>query len=278
MLLTRVRRHGVWACALVAAAAWTGCTGAPASSETRLVITGSSTIAPLAAEIAARFEASRPGVRVDVQSGGSAQGLADVRRGTADIGMVSRALTPAEDDLRGDAIALDGIALIVHRDNPVTALSADHIRAVATGEVTDWQALGGSPGSVSFVSKAEGRSTLELFLAHFNLPREGLRPHVVIGDNMHAVRTVASDPQAIGYVSIGTALVEIDHGASIRLLDIDGVAPTLANVHDGTFPLVRPLTLVTRHARTPLVDAFMTFAASPEVRDLVEAQAFVPLD
>lgn len=278
MLLTRVRGGGAPVFALAAALAWAGCSGAQPSSETRLVITGSSTIAPLAAEIAARFEGRHAGVRVDVQSGGSAQGLADVRRGTADIGMVSRALTPAEDDLRGEAIALDGIALIVHQDNPVTALASDEVRALAIGEITDWQTLGGPPGAVSFVSKAEGRSTLELFLAHFDLPRERLRPHVVIGDNMHAVRTVASDPHAIGYVSIGTALVEIEHGASIRLLDLDGVTPTLASVHNGTFSLVRPLTLVTRGARTPLADAFMAFAASPEVRDLVEAQAFVPLD
>jgi phosphate transport system substrate-binding protein len=278
MLLIRACGRCVLALVLAAGLTVAGCAGARPPSESRLVITGSSTIAPLAAEIARRFESSRPGVRVDVQSGGSSQGLADVRRGTAEVGMVSRALTAAEDDLRGDAIALDGIALIVHQDNPVTGLRSDEVRALATGEITDWRALGGRHGAVSFVSKAEGRSTLELFLVHFDLPREGLRPHVVIGDNMHAVRTVAGDAHAIGYVSIGTALVEIDHGASIRLLDLDGVTPTLANVHNGTFSLVRPLTLVTRGARTPLVDAFMAFAASPEVRDLVEAQSFVPLD
>ncbi|MDP1569351.1 MAG: phosphate ABC transporter substrate-binding protein [Vicinamibacterales bacterium] len=263
---------------LVTGLSLAGCAGGGRTTETRLVITGSSTIAPLAAEIARRFEAGHPGIRVDVQSGGSAQGLADVRRGTADIGMVSRALTPAEHDLRGEAIALDGIALIVHRDNPVTTIRSADVRAMATGQVTNWQALGGRPGAVSFVSKAEGRSTLELFLAHFDLPRDRLRPQVVIGDNLHAVRTVAGDPQAIAYVSIGTALVERDHGAPIALLALDDVDPTLANVRQGRFPIVRPLTLVTRQARTLLADAFLAFATSPAVRDLVEAQAFVPLD
>ncbi len=263
---------------LVAGLSLAGCRGGGSRSETRLVITGSSTIAPLAAEIARRFEAGHPGVRVDVQSGGSAQGLADVRRGTADLGMVSRALSPAEDDLRGDAIALDGIALIVHRDNPVTGLRSDDVRALATGAITNWQALGGPPGPVSFVSKAEGRSTLELFLAYFELPREQLRPQVVIGDNLHAVRTVAGDPHAIAYVSIGTALVEAAGGTPIALLSLDGANPTLAHVREWRYPIVRPLMLVTRDIRTPLVDVFVAFATSPTVRDLVEAQALVPLD
>ena len=57
----------------------------------RLVITGSSTVAPLAGELAKQFELLHPGVRIDVQSGGSSRGITDARRGTADIGMVSRA-------------------------------------------------------------------------------------------------------------------------------------------------------------------------------------------
>ena len=278
MLLTPVWHRAAWVLALTAGIGAAGCDEGRSSSETRLVITGSSTIAPLAAEIARRFEGTHPGVRVDVQSGGSSQGLTDVRRGTADIGMVSRALTAAEDDVRGDAIALDGIALIVHQDNPVTGLRSDDVRALATGEVAAWPALGGHHGAVSFVSKAEGRSTLEVFLAHFGLESSQLRPHVVIGDNLHAIRTVAGDASAIAYVSIGTARVERDRGATIALLALDGVSPTLDNVRARRFPLVRPLTLVTRDVRTPLADAFMAFATSRDVRDLIAAHAFVPLD
>lgn len=77
----------------------------------RLIITGSSTIAPLAGEIAKQFESLHPGVRVDVQSGGSS-------RGTVDIGMASRALKPAESDLTDYTIARDGVTLIVHPTTP----------------------------------------------------------------------------------------------------------------------------------------------------------------
>ena len=89
----------------------------------QLIVTGSSTIAPLAGEIAKRFEQEHPGTRIDVQSGGSSRGIADVRRGMADIGMVSRQLNPDENDLVGYPIARDGVAVILHRDNPLQAVA-----------------------------------------------------------------------------------------------------------------------------------------------------------
>ena len=84
----------------------------------KLVLTGASTIAPLAAEIARRFESQHPGTRIDVQTGGSSRGINDTRNGTAEIGMVSRALKPAEQDLQAHTIALDGVGLILHASNP----------------------------------------------------------------------------------------------------------------------------------------------------------------
>ncbi len=76
-----------WARCFIACWQLTGCQ--PATDK--LVITGSSTIAPLMAELAERFEA-QTGIQVDVQSGGSGRGISDVRQGLADFGMVSRAL------------------------------------------------------------------------------------------------------------------------------------------------------------------------------------------
>ena len=97
-----------------------GCTRSDAASK--LTLTGSSTVAPLALEIAKRFEARNPGVRVDVQSGGSGRGLSDARKGLAQIGMVSRALKDDEKDLTAFTIAMDGVCVILHKSNQVAAL------------------------------------------------------------------------------------------------------------------------------------------------------------
>lgn len=245
-------------------------------SAGRLVITGSSTVAPLATVIAERFEAAHPGLKVDVQAGGSSRGIADVRQGLAELGMVSRALKPEEGDLAATTIAQDGIALIVHRDNPVGALTSEQIVAIYTGKVRNWKDVGGADAPITVVNKAEGRSTLELFLSHFKLETPAIRADVVIGDNQQGIKTVAGNPQAIGYVSIGTAEFEVERGTPIRLLPLGGVEPTTASVAAGSFPLSRPLNLVHRGEPSAVAREFLSFAGSSEVHDLVTSQYFVP--
>lgn len=251
--------------------------GCSRESGEHLVVTGSSTIAPLATVLAERFEATHPGVKIDVQAGGSARGVADVRQGLANIGMVSRALKADEGDLLADTIARDGIAIIVHRDNPVAALTREQIIAIYTGQVRDWKAVGGADAPITVVNKAEGRSTLELFLSHFKLEAPAIRADVVIGDNQQGIKTVAGNPQAIGYVSIGTAEYEASRGTPIRLLPLGGVEASTAAVAAGRFPLSRPLNLVHRSELSGIARDFIAFARSAEVKDLVTGQYFVPL-
>ncbi len=259
--------------------AWLAVSGCrPASSagaSQRLVVTGSSTVAPLVAEIGKRFEA-REGVRVDVQTGGSSRGVADARQGLADLGMASRALKASESDLSSFTIARDGICVIVHRDNPVTELSDEQVVALFTGAAPRWSAVGGADLPVTVVHKAEGRSTLELFLQHFDLDNRRVRPSVVIGDNEQGIKTVAGQPGAIGYVSIGAAEHAVGRDVPIRLLPMRGVAATTEKLEQGRFPLSRPLNLVTRGEPGDLARRFIDFARSPEVSDLVEELSFVP--
>jgi phosphate transport system substrate-binding protein len=87
----------------------------------------------------------------------------------------------------------------------------------------------------------------------------------------------SGDRNAIGYVSIGTAELETSKGVPIKMLPMNGVEPTTATVRQGRFPLSRPLNLVTLGQRTPLIEAFLAMAGSPAVKDLVEAQFFVPV-
>jgi phosphate transport system substrate-binding protein len=247
------------------------------AGEKKLVLTGASTIAPLATELGKRFEELHPGVRVDVQTGGSSRGVSDLRQGLNDIGMVSRPLNDDEKDLHAFAIANDGVSIILHKSNPVTALKNDQIVAIYTGKITDWKDVGGPDAKITVVNKAEGRSTLELFCHHFKLKNADIKAHVVIGDNEQGIKSVAGNPNAIGYVSIGTAEYDIEHGTPIKLLPVGGVAATTANVANGTFPLSRPLHLVTKTPPEGLVKEFIDFAMSEKVHDLVKGQSFVPL-
>lgn len=247
------------------------------AADNKLILTGSSTIAPLALEIGRRFESLNPGVRIDVQSGGSSRGIADARSGLADIGLVSRALNSNEIDLKAHLIARDGVTVITHAKNPVVTLSKAQIIDIYTGKITNWKTLGGRDQRITVVNKAEGRSTLELFTHYFGLKNEQIRAQVIIGDNQQGIKTVAGNPGAIGYVSIGTAEYEADAGTPIRLLPLDGVKALVANVTNESFPLARPLNLVTKAVATGLAKRFIDFAQSAAVNDIIKDQFFVPV-
>lgn len=247
------------------------------AADNKLVLTGSSTVAPLLAEIGKRFEKQNSGVQVDVQSGGSSRGVNDARTGLADIGMASRALNPEEKDMKSFTVALDGVGIILNKKNPVKSLTDEQIVGIYTGKITNWSEVGGPKERITVVNKAEGRSTLELFLHHFKLKNSQIKAQVVIGDNQQGIKTVLGNVGAIGYVSIGTAEYEAGQGASIKLLPMAGVDASVANVKNGRFPLARPLNLVTKAEPVGLTKRFIDFARSEAVNDIVKAQFFVPI-
>jgi phosphate transport system substrate-binding protein len=245
------------------------------AAENKLVLTGSSTVAPLVGEIGKRFEKLNPGVQIDVQTGGSSRGVNDARLGLADIGLASRALNQEEHHLKSYTVALDGIGIVLHSANPVQSLTNEQIIGIYTGVIRNWKDVGGQDKPITVVNKAEGRSTLELFLQHFQLKNRQIKAHVVIGDNAQGLKTVIGNPGAIAYVSIGAAEHDAKAGAPIKLLPMAGVPASIANLRNGTFPLMRPLNLVTKSEPTGLAKRFIDFARSEAVKDLVTSQYFV---
>lgn len=247
------------------------------AAETSITLTGSSTIAPLIVEMGKRFEKTHPGLKVDVQTGGSSRGVKDAREGTANIGMVSRATNPDENELKVFTLAKDGVSIILHKDNKVQTLSPEQIVKIYKGEITNWKDVGGKDAPITVVNKAEGRSTLELFTHYFKLKNSEIKASVVIGDNAQGIKTVAGNPNAIGYVSIGTAEAAIQDKTAIKLLPMNGIAATTASVKNGTFPISRPLNLVTIAEPKGAIKEFIEFATSNKVNDLVLDQYFVTI-
>ncbi|MEZ5326921.1 MAG: phosphate ABC transporter substrate-binding protein [Verrucomicrobiales bacterium] len=251
--------------------------GGPKKEAQSITLTGSSTVAPLVADAAKRYEAANPGVRIDVQTGGSSRGIADVQSGLADLGMASRALKEEESALTEHRIAMDGVCLIVHRDNPVANLSKAQAIAIYTGKIDNWSALGGADSEIVVANKAEGRATLEVFLEYTGLDSADVKADVVVGENQQAIKTVAGNAAAIGYVSIGAAASEAAAGTPIRLVASDGVEATTAAVADGSFPITRPLQIITSGTIPPAAQAFLDYLKSGQVDDLVESHLYVPL-
>jgi len=243
----------------------------------KLVITGSSTIAPLMSDIAKRYEQLHPNLRIDVQAGGSSRGIADTRNGLANLGLVSRALKPSEQDLLAFTIARDGICMILNSANPIEQLSKEQMVAIYEGRLINWKQVDGKDAQIVKIHKAEGRSTLELFLKYFNLENKRIKPDVIIGDNQQAIKMVAGNPNAIGYVSIGSASFEAQRGVPIKLLPMNGHTASIENVLNNSFPLVRSLNVVSREEPIGVVKEFLEFAMSEKVKNVIEQHYFVAL-
>lgn len=275
-MLSFIRRAFISISGLLLATLLSAC-GDSTTDQQTLTITGSSTVAPLVTEIAKRYESQHESVRIDVQTGGSSRGIADARRQLADIGMASRALKPTETDLAGHLIAIDGVAMIVHADNPVQTLSNEQIVQIYQGKLTNWQQVGGLNTEIVVINKASGRSTLEVFLKHFKLENDAIQASVIIGDNEQGIKTVSGNMSAIGYVSVGAAEYQMQNGVPIRALPLAGVPATTTNLTNGTFPLARELNLITVGEISPLAQDFIDFAQSNAVHDLVNDLSLVPV-
>lgn len=247
----------------------------------RLRLSGSSTLAPLVAEAAIRFEKAHPNVRILVQTGGSSRGIRDVHAGVVDIGMASRDLKTDElDGVITQAVAWDGVAFAVHRDNPIAKLDKQLLRDIYTGKVQRWSDLGGPEEPIVVSNRAEGRSELTLITDYLDVKASDIQADVIDGETQQSIKTVETNRNAIVYTSIGAAQHAMKLGSPIKLLPLDGIVATTSNVQSGAFPVARPLLLVRKQPSNENMDAieqaFVRFLLSEKIDDITTNLGFVP--
>jgi phosphate transport system substrate-binding protein len=278
-----------------------GCMVSTSWAGQKITAAGSSTIKPIVQKAAKSFKKAHPDVNFAIGGGGSSHGVKSVASGEVMIGMASRYLKAKEqkkwDDLVPVKIGMDGIAVIVNAKNPVSAITKEQVQDIYTGKISNWKEVGGPDAPIMLISKEEGRSTLDLFLKYFGLEAEEVAnngSHVMvhrqkgakeysdvkaklIGPNREALAAIATKPNAIAYVSIGTAQKVASKGARVRLLELDGVVASTDNVANETYPLRRPLNVVTRGEANGMVKEFIQHLNSEEGQKIVESLEFIPV-
>ncbi len=250
-----------------------------------LRISGATTLQPLVEQLA-EVHASRSGIRIYIEGGGSGKGIAHVLEGVSDLGMVSRDLRSEEKaKLHNKLVGLDALCFILNPSVGIMALSRSQVQDLYSGRVKNWAQLGGPDLPVVLVSKELGRATLDLFEGYAMMHHPGRkepgsagyvsRESLEIGSNLEAMTLVAGIPGAVGYVSYGSAMATKARGMAIIIVASDGVAPSHQAILDGSFPIRRGLNLVYAHA-TPAILDFLAAFDTPEGFRLVEADGFIP--
>lgn len=237
---------------------------------------GSTSMENVIGILSEQFMADNAGVTVTYDPTGSGTGIDAALNGTTDIGLSSRTLTDEEtaNGLVGTNVALDGIAIIVNAENPITDLSLEQIASIYTGEVADWSEVGGNAGAIATIGREAGSGTRDGFESI-----TGTEDACVLSQELTStgavIEAVRSNPAAIGYASLSS--VEGQEG--IVALTVGGVACSEETVLDGTYAIQRPFVLVTKEGQelSPAAQAFYDYALSADAADLIREAGAVPV-
>ncbi len=235
-------------------------------------VVGSTSVQPFATELAENFSVKYPNAEAMVSGGGSGAGVKAAQDGTAAIGMSSRELTQAEKDsgLKEIVIAYDGIAVIVNNANAANGLTKQQIKDIFAGNVTNWKEVGGNDAKITVVTREAGSGTRtafqELVMGKVNITESA----VTQGSTGGIIQTVAGDKNSIGYISYGS----LDN--TVKVLTVDGIAPSVTTIKDKTYTIQRPFLYVTKGETTdPVAKAFIEYTLSVEGQNFLEAGKLV---
>jgi len=238
---------------------------------TTLTVAGSTSVQPFAEKLAETYMAAHPGLAINVQGGGSTAGVRAAETGAAQIGMSSRHLKDSEAALHQVTIALDGIAVIVNAANPVAGLSRAEVAAIFAGAIPRWGAVGGPDRPIHFVTREEGSGTRGAF-EEMVMGKTEIAPRALVQDSNGAVREiVASDPDALGYISLG--LVD----RRVRAVAIDGVLPTHDTISAKRYAVVRPFLFLSREEPVGAARAYIDYVLGPEGQRLLGLEGLIPV-
>jgi phosphate transport system substrate-binding protein len=235
----------------------------------QVTLAGSTSVQPFAERWAEEYR----GGRIIVQSGGSTAGIKAAHDGTADIGMSSRELHPAETTgLVQTVVARDGIAVIVHASNPVRALTLAQLRDVYAGRIRNWRELGGRAKSITVITREDGSGTRDAFEAFVMDADHEIAPSALVTAYSGGLRKmVAQDPAAIGYVTFSQL------NEHVAALAIDGVAPSEKSIASGVYRLQRPFVFLTSGPPRGAARAFIDFVLSPAGQQLARDAGLAPV-
>lgn len=261
---------------LLLSAAAAGAQGLDAFAGTSgtIDIAGGTAHIPVMKEAARRIRTRNPAVRITVAGGGSGVGVQKLGEGLVDIGNTGRALTAREVARYGlisFPFALDGVAVVVHPDNPVTRLTSSQVQDIFAGRVVNWKAVGGRDAAIHLYTRDEASGTREVFWKR--LLQNGLladRANVVPSNGAMKI-AIAGDENGIGYVSIG----HMD--STVKAPALDGVVPTQEQAMSGRYPVTRRLYMNTRGAPQGLVADFIAYILGPEGQEITRASGYIPI-
>ena len=233
---------------------------------------GSTSMEKVIISLGESFMAMNKAVKFTYNPTGSGSGIQAVSEGRCDIGLSSRALKDDEkaSGLVETVVALDGIAIVVNPENPVSDLDIDTIAKIYTGEITNWKDVGGNDAEIVLIGREAGSGTRDGFESITDT-KDACQYRQELTSTGDVINTVSQNPDAIGYASLSAV------GDSVKALTVGGVEATEATVKDGSYVVQRPFVLVTKEGTklSPAAQAFFDYALSADAASIIAAAGAV---
>jgi len=257
-------------------------------------IVGSNTVTPLSAVWAEEFMDMHPEANIAVSGPGSGAGIAALINGTTDICQASRTIRPTEiEQAQANGVepyeiqvAIDALSVVVHPDNPVSELTFAQLSAIYTGQITNWNEVGGDDAEIVAIARDTNSGTHVFFKEHVvqmqGLPTEDTSLEyggdvLMLPSTEEGVDQVADNPGTIFYPGLGYVTDEIKLIAVKRTADSTAVLPSVETALDGTYPIARPLLFYTNGEPTGVIKDFIDYCLSSEGQAKVLEVGYVPL-
>ena len=245
---------------------------AAAVAEGSVSTDGSTSMEKVIGALGEYFTEQNKGVNFTYNPTGSGSGIAAVLEGRCDIGLSSRDLKDAEREsgLVETVLAYDGIAIIVHPENPVSDLSLETIAKIYTGEITNWKDLGGNDGEIVLIGREAGSGTRDGFESITDT-EDKCRYRQELTSTGDVITTVSQNPNAIGYASLASV------NDTVKIVKVNGVTPTEDTVKDGSYVVQRPFVLVTKtdEALSETAQGFFDYITSADAAEIIAAAGAV---
>lgn len=263
------------------------------SNESKYIalrVRGSDSEVNLVQSIAENFMDQDSLVSVGVTGGGSGAGIAALINNKTDIANSSRAITDEEIKIANERnvhpyeiiFAQDVLAIITNENNPVQSLTLEQLGKIYSGEITNWEELGGNDEKIMLYGRQSSSGTY-MFFREFVVKTEYDQSMIGMSGTAQIVQAIRSDKTGVGYVSSGYLDENVQTG--LKVIEIQKDETTTAyspldkeNVISGNYPITRPLMQYTNGKPNGKLLEFILYQFSPEGEEIIESNGFYPID
>ena len=267
----------VFAMALVGCSQGTTPKNSPSGNSGSVTAVGSTALQPLAQEAATEFMAKYPGSSIQVQGGGSGTGLTQVASGACTIGnsdVFAAEKLPANQAaaLVDHKVCVAGFATVVNSQVSVTNLTAQQLIDIFTGKIKNWKDVGGNDLAIVILNRPASSGTRATFKKYALNGAEEATGIALTEESSGTIKqALNSTAGAISYL----ALSYVD--SKLKTLQYNGVAPTVANIENGTYPIWSYEHMYTKGEATGTAKSFIDFMTSSDFASKITQLGYIPI-